>query len=103
MTNAIKVIEGHHQKLRVFQKAEAALRVHLPFVAFQHLLRRQMRGVKFIGGQDETTVLVDKGLPGGERRGQSPVDLVDHLSGSGIRSGSTPLDRKSTRLNSSHL
>jgi len=54
-------------------------------------VRRQLGGVEFIIGRDETTVLDDEGLPGSKHGGPSPVDLVYHLSGSSIWSGSTPI------------
>ena len=40
------------------------LRMHLAFVACEHFLGRQHRLIEFIGGEDETTVLVDKCLTG---------------------------------------
>ena len=64
--------------------------MYLAFVACQQLLRWQLGGVEFVGGQDETTVLVDEGLPGGEHGGQSSIDLVDHLVGSSVWSKSAP-------------
>ena len=55
--------------------------MRLAFVGVQQLLRWQLGGVEFVGGQDETTVLVDEGLSGRKRGDQAPLDLVDHLRG----------------------
>ena len=79
--------------------------MYLAFVACQQLLRWQLGGVEFVGGQDETTVLVDDettvlvddGLPGGEHGGQSSIDLVDHLVGSSVWSKSAPCARVGLR------
>jgi len=38
----------------------------LACVACSHLVRRQVGGVEFVGGQDETPMLVDAGLAGSE-------------------------------------
>jgi hypothetical protein len=44
------------------QEANPAFRVPLAFVASQKLVWRQVEGVEFIGGQEETPVLVAAGL-----------------------------------------
>lgn len=77
------------EKLRVLQKAEPAFCRALPFVACQQLERRQMRVVEFVRRQEKTTVLVDARLAGRERRGQSPIDLVDQLRLNAL-SGASP-------------
>jgi hypothetical protein len=74
----------------VFQKTAPALCRPLPFVAFPNRLRRQLGEVECMGGQDDTPGLVDEGLAGRERGSQGPVDLVDHLGGSSLLSGSAP-------------
>src|SRR5262249_31980066 len=71
-------------------KSEPAFRIHLAFVAFQDRLRWQLGGIELIGGQDETTLLVNAGLAGREGRGQGPVDLVEHLVGWRPVSGASP-------------
>ena len=72
-------IEGRGQKAGVFEEAEAAFGMHVAFVAGSHLLGRQLGVIQLIGGEEETTVLVDAVLPGRERAGQGPCDVVDHL------------------------
>jgi hypothetical protein len=64
--------------------------MHLAFVARQQLLWRQLSSVEFVGSQNETPVLVEEGLSGRERRGQSPLDLVDRLRGLHPLSRSAP-------------
>ena len=83
-------VERGGQKLGIFQEAKPALRMRLAFVGVQQLLRWQLGGVEFVGGQDETTVLVDEGLSGRKRGGQAPLDLVDHLLGLHAWSGASP-------------
>ena len=46
--------------------------------------------IEFIGGQDETTVLIDETLTRSERGRQSPVDVVDDLVGLCVSSGTPP-------------
>lgn len=82
--------EGGGEELRVVQETEPTLSMTLPLVAVEELLRRQLLAVKFGGGQDATTVLVDAGLSGRERRGQAALDLVDHLAGLSSSSRSSP-------------
>jgi hypothetical protein len=64
--------------------------MHLAFVACSHLVRWQLGRVECVGGQDETTGLVDEGLASGERGGQRAVDLGGHLVGASVWSRSTP-------------
>jgi hypothetical protein len=60
-------------------------------------LRRQVGGVKLIGGQDATTLLVHAGLAGREGRGQGPVDLGAPLVGLRPWSGASPFARAGQR------
>jgi hypothetical protein len=77
--------------LRGVHTSAPALRVPLACAAVQRLSRRQWGGVECMGGQDDAPVLGEEGLPGRERGGPRPVDLVDHLGGARLGSGSTPL------------
>jgi hypothetical protein len=64
--------------------------MHLAFVTFQHLLRRQLGLIEFVSGQDATALLVDESLSDTERGGQGPVDVVDDLVGMGAWPRSSP-------------
>jgi hypothetical protein len=83
-------LERRGETLRVVQTSAPALRVHLAVIALHHRLRRPWGRVECRGGHKDTTVRVEAGVPGRERRGQRPVALVDHLGGSGRWAGSTP-------------
>jgi hypothetical protein len=74
-------IKRGSEQLGVFQKANAAFRMHLAFIARQKRLWRQWRSVECVGGQHATTVLVEAGVAGRERRGHSPRELVDQRRG----------------------
>jgi hypothetical protein len=63
----------------------------LALVACQHLWRGPWGLVTFVGGQDDTTVLVDEGLSGRARGGQGPLDLVDHLVGLRVSPRTSPV------------
>ena len=76
----VEVAQGG-QNLGIFQAAKPALHMRLAFVGVQQLLRWQLGGVEFVGGQDKTPGLVDEGWSGRTRGGQGPLDLVDHCSG----------------------
>jgi hypothetical protein len=62
----------------------------LACVAVAELLGRPLVVVKFVGSQDDTTVLVDEGLSGRERRGQGSIALVHHVVGLSPLSGASP-------------
>lgn len=56
---------------------------------FPQLMWRQLGVVAFVGSQDETPLVVDAGLSGRERRGQSPGDVVAHLGRGSAVSGAS--------------
>jgi hypothetical protein len=72
------------EKRRGFQQSDAPFCLGLPWVAIEHRLGRQCRCIPFMGGQDATLGLVDKGLTGREGGGQSPCERVDHLGRLGL-------------------
>jgi hypothetical protein len=78
------------QQLGIFHEANPVLPMRLAVVAFQQLLRGQWSGVACVGGQDDTTVLVDAGLSGRTRGGQGPRALGAQLSGLHALSGASP-------------
>jgi hypothetical protein len=72
-------MERLRQNARIFHNSKASFRLHLSFLAFQELLRRQLGIVAFVGGHEKTTMLIDGGLPRGEQGSQGSVDLLGHL------------------------
>ena len=68
-------IQRRGQKLGVFQKTEPTLRLTLAFVAVEECLRGQLLVVKFIGGQDKTTLLGDPRLSSRQGGRQSTFHL----------------------------
>src|SRR4030095_1997259 len=73
------------------EEAKAALGIRLPLVSGHRLWRWQLGLVQFVRREDETTVLVDKGLTGRDPRSESSYDVVDDLVGLCLRAGSPPL------------
>jgi hypothetical protein len=72
--------------------------MHLALVARQQLWGRQVSRVEVVGGQPDTTLLVEEGLSGRERRGPSPLDLVDQLRGLRPVSRAAPCARAGPRV-----
>lgn len=79
------------QKAGVFQKAKAAFHQGLAFVACSQLLRWQLGVVECIGGEDETTLLIDEWLMGSDGGRESPFDSIDDLGREGALARSPPL------------
>jgi len=67
------------QNAWVFEKPQAACPMLLACIALQPFQGWSRAVVQGVGRQDAPTLLGDERLRGGERRGQSPLDLVDHL------------------------
>jgi hypothetical protein len=84
-------IERGGQKARVFEESKPAFRMTLPFVAVEELLRRQLLGIEFIGGQNETTVLGESALSQSEGGSEGAFNLIPHVIGLGVLSRSSPL------------
>jgi hypothetical protein len=84
-------IERGGQNLRVFQDTKPTCCVSRPCVSVEHLLGRQRRLIQFIGGQDETPVLIDQRLTRREGGGEGAFDRLDHSGGLGVWTRSPPL------------